>query len=144
MKADVYWDVRRRLYSVRVGGKVIAKASTVVLTQEDEPVRFVVQPGGRQRVLDTGRKNAFVRGQVALYAEAGTGRVSTYLKHLEPALNEMANVCARTSEVYYNPYNPFKHQSFVSPNGERVEQARVVQLFLCVTEAYPVVVAWGL
>jgi hypothetical protein len=62
MKVDVYWNLHRKLYSVRdrSTGLVIAHVRRIRM----EDVEFVVQPAGRERVRETGRKSvhAFVRG----------------------------------------------------------------------------------
>lgn len=66
MKVDVYRNLNDQCYSVRSResedyGTVIEHVQRATLRD----VEFVVQPAGRQRVLDEGRKNvhAFVRGK---------------------------------------------------------------------------------
>ena len=60
MKVEVYWNLTRKCFSVRHKGKVIAHKHYVQLRD----IQWVVQPGGRARVLKTRRKNvhAFARG----------------------------------------------------------------------------------
>lgn len=60
MIATVYWNIRRKLFSVRVCGKVIAHATDVYL----QGATFHVQACGRERVRSSGRKNvhAYIRG----------------------------------------------------------------------------------
>lgn len=60
-RVEVYWNLHKRLFSVRKGGKVVEHAERVILTGAS----FDVQPSGRARVLESGRKNvhAFVRGE---------------------------------------------------------------------------------
>lgn len=62
----VYFNLHRSCWSIRLRGKVQRHAGAlfVVSPHVDEPVRFVVRPGGRARVLREGRKNvhAFVVG----------------------------------------------------------------------------------
>lgn len=59
---EVYKNIRRKDFSIRQGGYVVARASKVVL----KDVTFVVQEAGRQKVLKTGCKNvhAWVKGRV--------------------------------------------------------------------------------
>ena len=60
MKVDVYWNLNKNCFSVRHNGKVIAHRHFVELRD----IKWVVQPGGRARVLRQRRKNvhAFARG----------------------------------------------------------------------------------
>tara|TARA_A100001391_G_scaffold205404_2_gene205794 strand:- start:2580 stop:2957 length:378 start_codon:yes stop_codon:yes gene_type:complete len=60
MKVDVYWNIRKKCFSIRHKGKVIAHRQYVQLRD----IKWVVQPGGRARVLRDRRKNvhAFARG----------------------------------------------------------------------------------
>ena len=60
MKVDVYWNLKKNCFSVRHRGKVIAHTQFVEL----KDITWVVQPGGRARVLRDRRKNvhAFARG----------------------------------------------------------------------------------
>lgn len=91
MRVEVYWNVRRRIFSVRalsgpMKGRLLQHAATVFLTD----ATFVAQTAGRNKVRATGQKNvhAFVRGTI--------GEVST--RH---AFREAIT------------YNPMKHESFV-------------------------------
>lgn len=63
MIVDCYFNVRRRLFSLRHKGKVIAHDDFVVLRR----AKFIVSEPGRQRVLASGHKNvhAYVRGEKA-------------------------------------------------------------------------------
>ena len=62
---DVYRNLHKNTWSIlnRRTGRVIARTDNVVVKN----VKFVVQPAGRQRVIDEGRKNvpAFVRGTIS-------------------------------------------------------------------------------
>ncbi len=95
-----YWNVHKNLYSI-----VCAKTGRLI---QDRPHReylqilfpkFTVQPAGRQRVLDTGRKNvhAFVIGE--LIPEQGP--YSTYLIDSE----EM-------NDAEIIRYNPITNEAF--------------------------------
>ena len=60
MKVEVYKNLRKQCYSIRQKGKVIGYANVLAMSNVD----FVVQKGGRTRVLQSGQKNvhAFLRG----------------------------------------------------------------------------------
>tara|TARA_B100001093_G_scaffold351911_1_gene336385 strand:- start:11422 stop:11802 length:381 start_codon:yes stop_codon:yes gene_type:complete len=62
MKVDVYFNLHKKVLSVRHKGKVIHYARLMLL----KDVEFVVSKSGRERVLKDNRKNvhAFVRGEV--------------------------------------------------------------------------------
>ena len=67
MRVEVYWNLHKRLFSVRAlegdnKGRVIEHAYTVSLVN----AKFAVQPAGRERVRQEGKKNvhAFVRGRL--------------------------------------------------------------------------------
>ena len=64
MKADVYFNLHRKVWSIRdrKTGLVSAHKRVVVFPHG---ARLVVQPKGRERVLKTGSKNihAFARGE---------------------------------------------------------------------------------
>ncbi len=66
MRVRVYFNLHKRLYSVMAWegpskGRVIEHIDAIGLTD----AKFIVQPAGRQRVLDTRTKNvhAFVEGE---------------------------------------------------------------------------------
>ena len=88
-KVEVYWNLHKKVWSVRHKGRVIAHRKTVDLYD----VKWVVQPAGRKRVLNEGRKNvhAFARGKLS---EHSLGR---------DVLREMFPVM----------YNPYKVKTFV-------------------------------
>ena len=83
---DVYRNLHRNTWSIRsrTTGRVIARADNVVVKN----VKFVVQPAGRQRVLDEERKNvhAFVRGTIS------------------PISPDMLTRVAYNVQIKYNPY----------------------------------------
>lgn len=93
MRVEVYKNLRNGKYSIRSKGKVIDHKDVVAI---DNPT-FVVQPGGRARVLKEKQKNvhAFVRGELK------TSNFST--KGFE--------------KVRYNPYVT---GHFQNSNGENV------------------------
>jgi hypothetical protein len=78
MRAFVYWNIHRRCYSVRVRGRVVAHVPSLTVSG----AVFVVQPGGRARVLREGVKNvhAGIRGLVTCGepAPSAAGRRVSY------------------------------------------------------------------
>lgn len=64
MRVEIYWNLHRKCFSVRVGGRVVAHADAFIMARS---VAFVVQPAGNAKVRRTGKKNvhAFVRGELA-------------------------------------------------------------------------------
>ena len=64
MKVEVYKNLRKQCFSIRQKGKVIGYALVLAMSN----VEFVVQQGGRKRVLESGQKNvhAFLRGDIHL------------------------------------------------------------------------------
>ena len=95
MKVEVYWNLHKKLYSVRHKGRVVAHLPFVTL----KDVRWVVQPAGRRRVLRERKKNvhAFARG-TWLYGDDELQLVNDELR------------LTRRMPIMYNPY---KHHKFV-------------------------------
>lgn len=62
MKVEVYWNLHRKCWSVRKGGRVIAHVNCIAL----DNVKWVVRPAGNAKVRREGKKNvhAFARGEV--------------------------------------------------------------------------------
>jgi hypothetical protein len=101
MRVECYFNLHKRTFSVRAleganKGRVIHHSDHVRL---DDP-KFVVQEGGRQRVIREKRKNvhAFVRGELK---GLDAGPFGTYG-------NDMVQVT----------YNPYKYDSFVRKSDE--------------------------
>tara|TARA_R110001592_G_scaffold114429_4_gene314284 strand:+ start:1308 stop:1700 length:393 start_codon:yes stop_codon:yes gene_type:complete len=104
MQSEVYYNLRKKLFSVRIKGKVKHHNDNVVIYNP----RFVVQEGGRQRVLKTKQKNvhAFVRG-------SWVGNVGLDFEH-------------NLERAYYNPY---KCNSFIDyVTQEKVSEAEYAWL----------------
>lgn len=99
---SVYWNIRRKVWSVRVGTRVVAHLEAFTILNPT----FHVSEAGRQRVLREKRKNvhAYIRGAIhapGLVAETGS-RVS---------------------------YNPYKGPSFYRVDtGEEVWRGRWAKL----------------
>jgi len=102
-KLDAYYNLHKHTFSLKeVSGRVLDHRDTVVMRD----VEFVVQPAGRKRVVEQGRKNvhAFCRGHVVR----------------EPWTWEMKR---RVS------YDPYKYPFFYDvQTGEKIEQASLVML----------------
>ena len=83
---DVYRNLHKNTWSIRsrTTGRVMVHADRMVVKN----VKFVVQPAGRQRLLDEERKNvhAFVRGT------------------LSPISTDMLTQVAFNVQIKYNPY----------------------------------------
>jgi len=97
MRVEVYWNLHKRLFSVRAlegenKGRVIEHAYTVSLVN----AKFAVQPAGRERVRQEGKKNvhAFVRGRLMLESHAKSSNP------FDPESREVT-------------YNPYLYDSFV-------------------------------
>jgi len=106
-RVEVYWNFRRKLFSVRSlegsdKGRVIDRVNAIILSN----VEFKVSEAGRQRVLRDQRKNvhAVIRGEwQGDYPDA-----------------IMSNT---VSEVKYNPY---RDKTFVLNTGEAIYRAVAV------------------
>jgi len=65
MYVEVYRNLHKNCFSIRSKGKVIAHRNKLVIKN----AKFVIQPAGRKRVLETKRKNvhALVRGNLSSF-----------------------------------------------------------------------------
>lgn len=98
---EVYYNLHKKCLSVRHKGKVICHTPAITLRN----AKFVVREGGRQRVLQEGKKNvhAFVKGELVSYDSSEHARSATY--------------------------NPFKFDSFVDrETSEPVYNAELVSI----------------
>lgn len=79
---EVYRNLHRGGYSVRQNGRVIGHTNELILMDAE----FVVQEGGRQRVLRTGVKNvhAWVRGYVTPGSQDGWNDPLRHHIHYNP------------------------------------------------------------
>lgn len=103
MKVEVYWNLRKKCYSVRHKGKVIAHVPFITL----KDVKWVVQPAGRRRVRRQNRKNvhAFARG-TWLYGDDELQLV-----------NDELRLCNRMPITY----DPYIHHKFVLRSAPDVQ-----------------------
>ena len=106
MRVEVYWNLRKKCWSVRHKGKVIAHVPFITL----KDVRWVVQPAGRRRVLRQRKKNvhAFARG--------------TWLEGNDQL--EFTNDKLRLTKRQPIIYNPYHHTSFVAFHAPDIQVER--------------------
>lgn len=125
MRIEVYWNLHKKLYSVRAlegpnKGRVIDHSNCVSLRD----VSFVVQPAGREKVRREKRKtvHAFVRG-TRIYES-----------------REMPNCKLGATQVTYNPYHndTFMERGTCNP----IYHADVVVMGMWKTGGPPVVCAY--
>lgn len=102
MKVEVYKNLHKGCWSVRHKGKVVDYADIVFLRD----AKFVVQPGGRKRVLEEQRKNvhAWVKGE----------RIERPPRNLKFESVAM--------------YNPYKYETFVNIMKEPIREAKYVAM----------------
>lgn len=124
-RVDVYYNLNKGCLSLRAldgpeRGRVVGHADSVVLKDAE----FVVQPGGRQRVLKEKRKNvhAFVRG-------------------ILQAVNSLVRMHPATARPVM--YNPYLYDSFVTRDTKEpvVSAPQVLIQGKSVTAQNPVVVS---
>ncbi len=114
MLVRVYRNLRKNVYSIMDPStrRVIGHASNLVLRD----VRFIVQEGGRQRVLRDKQKNvhAFIEGN--------------WIKNFKP--NPMLSLFTLPSELIEVEvrYNPYKMDKFHTPDGKKLKTAKYVKL----------------
>lgn len=101
MLVDVYWNSRKRCYSVRHKGKVIHTVPFLTLA----PAEFRVSAKGRDRVRQTGKKtvHAVIRGEV---------------------VGLTASIPENALQVGYNPYGDDEFMMLAV--GKPIFQARMV------------------
>ena len=115
MKIEVYWNLHKKLYSIRESGIVVDHMPALAITN----ATFAVQPAGRAKVVKEQRKNvhAFVRG------------------YRQPMLMSLDK-----DELVAVTYNPYRHESFIIKYTEEpVYEARFV--FLTSSETRPIIQA---
>jgi hypothetical protein len=128
MKVQIYWNIRKKLWSMRYKGKVIWHADEVVLHK----CKFKVSEAGRQRVLRENRKNvhAVVEGELC-HARGTDPSV--------PVPSGKYTDCYRSHRFWQSDvkfpggdavtYNPYRDESFVTVEGhEPVATAQWVKM----------------
>lgn len=102
MIVEVYYNLHKKCLSVRHRGKVVLHTPAITLGN----AKFVVREGGRQRVLQEGKKNvhAFVKGSV-------------FFEPIELELSRNAT------------YNPYKFSTFVDRDTlEALDEVPLVRI----------------
>jgi len=104
MRVEIYFNLHKKVFSMRHKGKVIAHVCNAMLKH----VTYVVQPAGRAKVLREGKKNvhAFARGE---------------LIERIPLFNYRGNVAK---------YNPYKAATFVDIDDEPLYKSDIAYLAL--------------
>lgn len=106
MRVEIYWNLHKKMYSVRnvKTGRVVAHTYTATVTNPE----FVVRQSGNRKVRETGVKNvhAFVRGE--LYSL--------------DVIDDMWIMDRIT-------YNPYKYTTFVHQDNEQpIRKAKLAAL----------------
>ena len=107
---EVYFNLHKRLFSVRHKGIVVAHARNVKVID----AKFVVQPAGRAKVLREKKKNvhAFVEGFVV------DAREADHFVDGEKTDQDIENGLSDWNESVY--YNPYKCDGFTNTNTEQI------------------------
>jgi hypothetical protein len=113
MRVEVFFNLHNGLWSVRAlngayKGRVVGHAHTVLIRD----ARFMVQPGGRERVIREGRKNvhAFVRGdlEAAKWSNKTNAMLpkgsAAYMPWTRDDTRYRRFACEAGQVVTYNPY----------------------------------------
>jgi hypothetical protein len=118
MRVDVYWNLHKKCWSVRHKGLVLGYASRLVVND----AKFVVQPAGRRRVLETKKKNvhAFVRGE---FNEIWLNKNREGLKYIHT--QSSPRPFNTTERIRYNPY---LFETFVNSKEDPIFSAERVYL----------------
>lgn len=119
-RVEVYRNLTLGCLSIRHRGRVIYHLED----HEDITLmdcKLVVQPAGRQRVLDEGRKNvhAYISGELMLHSVAPA---NCEWKHLTNYYQ--GKLSSNVGGVYYNPY---KQDHWTNSLGSRIDKAKWVQ-----------------
>jgi len=104
LKADVYWNLHLKCYSVKVAGRVVCHASSVLMSE----VKFIVQPAGNEKVRREKRKNVhgFIRGSVVALEGIDGGNAIDGIPGMPDANPFDVTPVAVT-------YDPYKDSTFV-------------------------------
>ena len=102
----VYFNLHKKVFSIKLRGKVREHTDWAIVLPNAEKVEFVVSEAGRQRVLRTGKKNVHAQVQGWLVEDLQLG-------------GSLAQPVS---------YNPFKGPRFVT-EGTPVEGASALTLY---------------
>lgn len=81
-QAEVYYNIKKNMFSVRQECKVVLHADTVIIAHAE----FKVNEAGRQRVLDSHRKN--VHATISGLFLGTASKYDIQIKHQEGMLKE--------------------------------------------------------
>lgn len=136
MKADVYWNLHRKCYSVRVAGRVVAHGRSLVI----EDAAFVIQKGGQERARREERKNVhgMIRGRVvSLTGLDGRRAIENIPTMVQAGMPEGMIGSVQIS------YNPYQNDTFVRHDPRTGETSPITESPLVVglvaQEGHPVV-----
>lgn len=135
---NVYFNLHKKLFSIKLSGKVREHSDSVFVLPNHAKVEFVVSEPGRQRVLREQRKNvhAYVRGLAYSECAGRWQRPYETLMHPHRWIEELNKTYGKPISVSYNPY---KGPTFYNQKtGEPVRIAEAVMM-----ESGPTVMAWG-
>jgi hypothetical protein len=93
-RVEVYFNLHKKLFSVRQGGRVLFHTPCILI----HGPRFVVQEGGRQRVIREGRKNVH-----AFVTAPDMGDVASFPLAFPPEHHELYRH-GWSHQVWYNPH----------------------------------------
>ena len=108
MRVEIYFNLHKKVFSMRHKGKVIAHVCKATL----KDVSFVVQPAGRAKVLLEGKKNvhAFARGELVDQLPIDDNKL-----YKKPKIAK---------------YNPYKAATFVDKDDEPLYNSDIAYLAL--------------
>ena len=122
MRVEIYFNLHKKVFSMRHKGKVIAHVCKATL----KDVSFVVQPAGRAKVLREGKKNvhAFARGELV----------------------DQTDYDWNYNKIYKKPkiakYNPYKAATFVDKYDVPLYNSDVAYLGLHVETNTPFILTF--
>ena len=140
MRVEIYFNLHKKVFSMRHKGKVIAHVCNATLKN----VTYVVQPAGRARVLREGKKNvhAFARGElierIPLFnyrgnlAKYNPYKAATFHAFARGELVEKLPVYDAEGSYVANvaKYNPYKAATFVDKDDEPLYKSDIAYLAL--------------
>ena len=128
MRSEVYFNLHKKMFSVRAlegpnKGRVVDHFYQTIVEEPD----FVVQQGGRNRVLREGKKNvhAFVRGNVRRIESNDFSWIIPLTRHPE------------RSAAWYNPYRDAYFRRATGITGQTSPLFWAKTVFMTVTDGKP-------
>lgn len=101
MKVECYYNSHKKAVSIRKKGKVISHADGVLLKDP----KFIVQEGGRKRVLREKKKNvhAYVRGELIVAIPGDT--LEGLIEMADDAGYRAARYCPYEKRYFYDTHS---------------------------------------